>query len=89
MLGLAEYEKTPDAVNVSVEDLEEDGFGETRYFYCQVAELGSSMVGFVLYSFLYSTWEGRQVYMEDLYVEPEHRRKGVGTKVSSVLMSLR
>ena len=31
--------------------------------------------------FTYSTWEGKQVYMEDLYVQPHHRSKGIGTKV--------
>ena len=38
-------------------------------------------MGFVLYGFPYG-WEGRQVYMEDLYVQPQHRGLGVGTKVT-------
>ena len=77
---MADYEK--DEVKISVEDLEVDGFGENRFFCCQVAEVGQSqLVGFTLYSFLYSTWEGRQVTMGALYVQPQHRSKGIGTKV--------
>ena len=45
------------------------------------------LVGFVLYNFTYSTWEGKQVYMEDLYVQPQHRSKGIGTKVGRPTVS--
>ena len=38
-------------------------------------------MGFALFFFTYSTWEGKSVFMEDLYVQPSHRGKGVGTKV--------
>ena len=38
-------------------------------------------MGFSLYYFTYSTWEGRQVYMEDLYVQPNFRGRGIGSKV--------
>ena len=39
------------------------------------------LIGFALFFFTYSTWEGKSVFMEDLYVQPSHRGKGVGTKV--------
>ena len=40
------------------------------------------LLGFALYFFTYSTWEGKCVFMEDLYVQPDHRGKGIGTKVA-------
>ncbi|KAK3094924.1 hypothetical protein FSP39_007931, partial [Pinctada imbricata] len=39
------------------------------------------LIGYVLYYFTYSTWEGRSLYMEDLYVTPTWRGKGVGTQL--------
>ncbi|CAH1780808.1 unnamed protein product [Owenia fusiformis] len=84
---LADYEKMPDSVIMTVEKLQEDGFGEEKYFHCFVAEIPSEegpqckkAVGFVLYFFAYSTWEGRSIYMEDFYVTPEwpQCRKAVG-----------
>ena len=39
------------------------------------------LIGFALFFFTYSTWEGKCVFMEDLYVQPEQRGKGIGTKV--------
>ena len=41
------------------------------------------LIGFALFFFTYSTWEGKSVFMEDLYVQPSHRGKGVGTKVET------
>ena len=78
---LADYEKMPDGPQISAEVLEQDGFGDTRFFRCNVAQVGSELVGFTLYYYTYSTWEGKQVYMEDLYVQPSFRSQGIGTKV--------
>ena len=61
--------------------LEEDGFGEKSFFQCFVADDPSTenrLAGYVLFFFTYSTWEGRSVYMEDIYVSPENRGKGIG-----------
>ena len=44
--------------------------------------LNLQLVGFTLFYYTYSTWEGKSVYMEDLYVQPDQRGKGTGTKVS-------
>jgi len=46
-----------------------------------VAELDSKLIGYCLYFYTYSTWEGRAVYMEDLYVQSLSRGKGIGTKL--------
>jgi len=78
---LADYEKMPDGPKISAEQLEEDGFGPHKYFHCKVAEDEGKLVGFALFFFTYSTWEGKCVFMEDLYVQPEQRGKGIGTKL--------
>ena len=72
----------PDGPKINAEKLEEDGFGAHPFYHCFVAEASTgSLVGFVLYFYTYSTWEGRSVYMEDLYVTPAHRGQGIGKKL--------
>ncbi|XP_023323958.1 diamine acetyltransferase 2-like [Eurytemora carolleeae] len=78
---LADYEKMPEGPKITAEDLIRDGFGDNKFFYSHVAEVGSKIVGFCLFFYTYSTWEGKVVHMEDLYVQPEYRSRGVGTKL--------
>ena len=52
-----------------------------------MAEVEGKMVGFVLFFYCYSTWEGRAVYMEDLYVQPAHRGMGIGTRLWKALVT--
>ncbi|XP_004857501.1 diamine acetyltransferase 2 isoform X3 [Heterocephalus glaber] len=69
--------------------LRADGFGENPFYHCLVAEIlpapgerqGPSIVGYGLYYFIYSTWKGRNVYLEDVYVMPEYRGQGIGSKI--------
>jgi GNAT superfamily N-acetyltransferase len=77
---LATYEREPDAVVATVEDFLRDGFGESPAFEVLVVqEDGHEIFGFALYFFSYSTWVGRKcLYLEDLFVRPEHRGKGAG-----------
>jgi GNAT superfamily N-acetyltransferase len=76
---LATYEREPDAVLATEADLLRDGFGPTRRFHCIIAEIDSAPAGFALYFYSYSTWRGHAgIYLEDLYVSPEHRGKGIG-----------
>jgi GNAT superfamily N-acetyltransferase len=80
---LAAYEREPDAVHATEADLLRDGFGPTKRFDCIIAELNESgaaiPAGFALYFYNYSTWRGHAgIYLEDLYVSPEHRGKGIG-----------
>ncbi len=93
---LAEYEREPDAVHATEADLLRDGFGSTRRFDCLVAELNQSgatlAVGFALYFHNYSTWRGHAgIHIEDLYVRPEHRGKGIGkallTRVAAIAVA--
>ena len=60
--------------------LENDGFGARPFFEAFVAVDSeySQLVGYVLYFYSYSTWQGKSLYMEDIYVQPEHRKKRIG-----------
>lgn len=77
---LAEYEKEPNSVHINEETLMKDGFGDFPLFGCVLAERESDkkVVGMALYYTIYSTWEGRALYLEDLIVYPEFRKLGLG-----------
>ncbi len=75
---LAHFEKEPDAVVVTVEDLVRDGFRETPLFYTFIAEIDQEIVGMALYYYRYSTWKGRTIHLEDLIVKEKMRGAGVG-----------
>ncbi len=77
--ALAEYEREPDAVLATEEDLRRDGFGPNPFYLCLIAEQDGVPAGFALYFFNYSTWLGRPgLYLEDLFVLPDFRGRGVG-----------
>ena len=76
---LAVYEREPDAVAITEADLLRDGWGPQPHFTCLVAESDGAVVGFALYHPTYSTWQGRSMYLEDLYVQPAFRGHGLGT----------
>jgi GNAT superfamily N-acetyltransferase len=77
--ALAAFERDPDAVVATEADLLRDGFGPSPRFRVLLAEDGGEAVGFAFYFFGYSTWLGRPVlYLEDLFVPPEHRNEGIG-----------
>lgn len=78
--GLADYEKEPDAVDCTEEDLIRDGLGNGPFFKAFIAEDHEGLaLGFALYFFTWSTWKGRPtLFLEDLFVPPEQRGKGLG-----------
>ena len=76
---LAIFEKEPDAVVVTVEDLERDGFSDNPLFYTFVAEVENQIVGIALYYYRYSTWKGKTIHLEDLIVKEKMRGSGVGS----------
>jgi GNAT superfamily N-acetyltransferase len=77
--ALAAFERAPDAVEATEEGLIRDGFGPNPFFQCLIADYDGQPAGFALYFFNYSTWVGRPgIYVEDLFVLPEFRRKGIG-----------
>ncbi len=82
---LADYEKAPDEVVVSLSHFEESGFGANPVWWAFVAAAPNpskggeeEVVGFALYYIRYSTWKGQCVYLEDLLVTEQMRGKGVG-----------
>lgn len=75
---LAAFEKEPEAVIISADDLKRDGFGENPAFTCFVAETSTGIQGMALVYFRYSTWKGRTIHLEDLIVRESFRGKGLG-----------
>nr|WP_233150313.1 GNAT family N-acetyltransferase [Pontibacter sp. BT310] len=82
---LAEYEKAPNEVTNTLEDMQRDGFGERPIFEFFVAEDQEAIVGIALYYTAYSTWKGRTIYLEDLVVTERLRRSGIGKKLFDVV----
>jgi len=78
IIELADYERAPQEVTVSLAHFEESGFGAQPVWWGFVAELDSVVVGFALYYIRYSTWKGQCLYLEDFLVTEQQRGKGIG-----------
>ncbi len=78
---LALFEKAPEQVTNSVEQMYVDGFGEHPIFETIVSEVDGDIVGMALYYFRYSTWKGKRLYLEDLIVSETMRGRGLGEKL--------
>jgi len=76
---LAVFEKEPEAVEVNIEDLKKDGFGDQPAFTCFVAEVEQNVEGIALIYNRYSTWKGKIIHLEDLIVSEKMRGTGIGT----------
>ncbi|MDX6180570.1 GNAT family N-acetyltransferase [Flavobacterium sp. Fl-77] len=83
---LAIFEKEPDAVVITAEDLIRDGFGEKPLFQVFVAEVDSEIVGIALYYYRYSTWKGKTIHLEDLIVKEKMRGTGLGSALYTEIM---
>ena len=75
---LAAYEKAPNEVEVTIEEMTEWGFGSDKQFDFYVALLDGVIVGMALYYFKYSTWKGKCLFLEDIIVTESQRGKGLG-----------
>jgi GNAT superfamily N-acetyltransferase len=83
---LAEYERAPEEVKGDPAMLREALFGTDPQAEALIAEIDDEPVGFALFFTTFSTWECRSgLWLEDLYVRPEHRRSGVGGQLLSRL----
>lgn len=74
---LAAYEHASDQVEITVDDLEDEGFDKGS-FTCFVADVGGKLEGMALVYFRFSTWKGRTVHLEDLIVRASMRGTGLG-----------
>ena len=92
---LAEFEKEPNAVLVTVDDLIRDGFGPVPLFHVFVAEVDDDasdgvqpkqIVGIALWYYRFSTWKGKTIHLEDLVVKDKMRGTGLGYALYSEIL---
>jgi GNAT superfamily N-acetyltransferase len=93
---LAEFEREPHSVKLNAADLVRDGFpadGGTSWYECLIAEEDGEPAGMALFFPVYSTWRGRALHLEDLFVRPPFRGRGVGkallTRVAALAVERR
>ena len=83
---LAEYERMLDQARATSEDLLRDGFSSNPKFYVEIAEWNGAPAGFALWFHNYSTFQGKPgIYLEDLFVRPDFRKKGIGKALLAYL----
>ena len=83
---LAIFEKEPDAVVITAEDLIRDGFSENPLFHTFIAEADNQIIGVALYYYRYSTWKGKTIHLEDLIVKENNRGTGAGFALYSEII---
>ena len=87
--GLAEYERLLGQVTATEEDLRESLFGNTKYAEVVIARYEEKPAGFALYFHNFSTFLAKPgIYLEDLFVLPEFRKKGIGRALLAYLAHL-
>ena len=83
---LAIFEKEPDAVEITVEDLVRDGFSTNPKFKIYVAEQENAIIGIALFYERYSTWKGRAIHLEDLIVTKSKQKIGAGKALYTAVL---
>ncbi|RWW93767.1 GNAT family N-acetyltransferase [Flavobacterium cerinum] len=76
---LATFEKEPNAVAITVDELIKEGFGDMPLFHTFVAEVDGEIIGTALFYYRFSTWKGKTIHLEDLIVKQEKRGTGAGS----------
>lgn len=76
---LATFEKEPNAVVITVDELIKEGFGDNPLFNTFVAEVDGEIIGTALFYYRFSTWKGKTIHLEDLIVKQEKRGTGAGS----------
>jgi GNAT superfamily N-acetyltransferase len=83
---LATYERAPEQVELTDELLCAALFAINPAVFCHVVEVEGEVVGMALWFVNFSTWVGKHgIYLEDLYVTPDHRRNGYGRALLATL----
>jgi GNAT superfamily N-acetyltransferase len=75
---LADYEKAPNEVSVTLAEMQHHGFGSHSIFEFFVAIEEEKIIGMALYYYKYSTWKGRCLFLEDIIVTSSKRGLGIG-----------
>ena len=76
---LAEYERAPDEVEATESDLVSALFADDPKVFCDLVDVEGEVVGMAIWFLNFSTWQGKHgIYLEDLFVKPEHRGCGYG-----------
>lgn len=75
---LALFEKSPNEVTVTEEDYLINGFMDNPLYACNLAFYDGKLSAFCLWYFRFSTWKGKRLYLEDLYVKEDYRGRGIG-----------
>ena len=89
IMDLATYERDPEAVEVTPKILAKQMELHKPPFECLIAEENSEPVGFALFYHNYSTWIGKMgIYVEDIFVPPSLRRRGIGLKLMEELAEI-
>lgn len=89
IVELAEFEREPDAVRASEEQLREALFGSDPHVFAHVALIDEQVVGMAVWFLNFSTWEGTHgIYLEDLYVTPAARGRGAGRALLTALAGI-
>ncbi|APZ46039.1 N-acetyltransferase [Polaribacter reichenbachii] len=83
---LAVFEKEPEAVEITVEDLISDGFSKHPKFKVFVAEQENKIIGIALFYERFSTWKGRTIHLEDLIVTKEKQKIGAGKALYTAVL---
>ena len=79
IMELAIYEKAPNEVKTTVEEIEKSLFSQNATAYALICEEDGLAIGFAVYFYNYSTWLGKKgIYLEDLYVSESKRKRGAG-----------
>lgn len=86
---LADYEKLLHEVEATEEMIDSALFGDNPRLFCEIAEWNREVVGFAVWFYEFSTFSGRSgMYLEDLFVRPAHRGKGIGKALLAYLARL-
>lgn len=85
---LADFENLANEVEVTVEDLLQEGFSDTPRFKTFVAEeADGTIIGMTLFYERYSTWKGKAIHLEDLIVTKDKRGTGAGKALYSAVLN--
>ena len=86
---LAVYEKAPEQMVATIDQINGSLFNNQPVAFCHVAEVDGKIVGIALWFLNYSTWLGKPgIYLEDLFVQPEYRGHGLGKGFMKTLAQL-